>query len=310
MPMPDLKYGRLWLLAVLFWALAACRPLTSSVGPLPTLAGRAATVAAATEVAASTPLPVTWTPVVSASPVTGTPLPTFTPRGTATEAVFPTQTFTPSATPSPTATPTASTTPAPVVTYPASINLLPNPSFEQGWYHPGGIPELQIPANWSLQWEMGENPLGGIPWVRPECRVLPPDFLPPHERSMFIWDGQHTVKIFKGQGAISFRLVTSLSLPPGVYRMDINVFPDLVVDYVNGDKVWAPDPLSGEVRFIVGNGGSDWILPVFGMRNTLSHVFTLEEKQTITIGAAMRGRWAILNNGWFMDDWGLFRIGN
>ena len=33
---------------------------------------------------------------------------------------------------------------------PRGPNLLPNPSFEGGWYHPNGIPELQIPEDWQF----------------------------------------------------------------------------------------------------------------------------------------------------------------
>ena len=192
-------------------------------------------------------------------------------------------------------------------------NLLPNASFEGGWYHPGGINELQVPERWLFEWDEGVNPLDPNPWnvfVRPEVRVVPAEFLPPQEHDLFIWDGRQTLKIFKGWGAISFRLLANVTLPPATYLLQISVFPDLVVDYVNGQKVWAPDPLSGEVRLIAGSGGTPWILPAFGRKNTFTHAFTVSQPQTIQVGAAMRGRWAIRNNGWFMDDWRLYRLEN
>lgn len=192
-------------------------------------------------------------------------------------------------------------------------NLLPNASFEGGWRHPGGIPELQVPEKWLFEWDEGVNPFDPEPWnafVRPEVRVLPAEFLPPHEHNLFIWDGQQTLKIFKGWGAVSFRLLADVHLQPGRYVLEISLFPDLVVDYVNGEKVWAPDPLSGEVRLIAGSGGTAWILPTFGQKNTFTYTFTLSQPQTMRVGAAMRGRWAIRNNGWFMDDWWLYRVGN
>jgi len=37
-------------------------------------------------------------------------------------------------------------------------------------------------------------------------------------------------------------------------------------------------------------------------------VFGIPAGQVVRIGAAMRGRWAIENNGWFLDDWSLRRI--
>jgi hypothetical protein len=190
-------------------------------------------------------------------------------------------------------------------------NLLPNPSFEEGWYHPGGLPELQVPVQWLLQYDEGVNPLDPDPWnvfVRPETRVLSPDFLPAQERDLFIWDGSHTVKIFKREGSISVRLLTDVYLTPGSYLFEVNVFPDLIVGYnPDGSKIWAPDPLSGEVRFSLNSGGTGWLLPEFGRKNTYSFPFDVTQPGTVRLGLAIRGRWAILNNGWFMDDWGLWR---
>lgn len=204
-------------------------------------------------------------------------------------------------------------TPVPQITpEPGAANLLPNPSFEEGWYHPNAIPELQVPNSWLFDWDEGENPLDPSPWnvfVRPESRLLSTAFLPPDEHDLFIWDGDYTVKIFKGYGSVSFRLTTDIPLLPGSYLFQVNLFPDLVVGYTDGEKIWAPDPYSGEVRFIVDGpvGGDDglWILPAFGQKNTLQYVFTVNEARVVEVGLAIRGRWAIQNNGWFMDDWSL-----
>ncbi len=188
-------------------------------------------------------------------------------------------------------------------------NLLPNPSFEGSWYHPDGVPELQIPQAWQFVYKDEENPLDPDPWngwVPPEVRVVPSAFLPPAEHDLFIWDGDQTVKVFKGYGAISFALTTAVFLQPGTYILEINVFPDLVTGYDNGQKIWASDPLSGEVKLIAGNGTTDWLLPTFGQKNRFQTSFTVATSQTVIVGAAMRGRWAIQNNGWFMDDWGLY----
>jgi len=59
----------------------------------------------------------------------------------------------------------------------------------------------------------------------------------------------------------------------------------------------------------VGGYRSDWYLPRFGEKNRFSHTFTINEPQTITVGVAIRGRWALDNNGWFMDDWSIKKIG-
>lgn len=190
-------------------------------------------------------------------------------------------------------------------------SLLPNGSFEAGWYHPQNISELQIPTGWHFKWQSGHNALDPDPWnewVRPEARVLSAAFLPTEEHDLFIWDGDQTVKVFKGYGAISFELTTAVPLDPGTYLLEIFLFPDLVVDYVNGEKVWAPDPLSGEVKLITGSTATGWMLPQFGTKNRFRTTFVVTNRQTVRVGAAMRGRWAIRNNGWFMDDWRLYRL--
>lgn len=203
----------------------------------------------------------------------------------------------------------------PIITSPGpfvhGINRLPNPSFEAGWYHPDDIPELQIPEGWVFTWQTGPTGFGNEPWdiwVRPEVRVLPSEQLPPHEHPLFIWDGNQTVKSFKASGAISFQMTTNVTLEPGKYVFEMSVFPDLIVGYnPDGSKIWAPDPLSGEVKFAAGNSATDWVLPTFGQKNTFYYVFIITQTQTIPISAAMRGRYAILNNGWFMDDWWLWQ---
>ena len=206
----------------------------------------------------------------------------------------------------PTPVPTPTPTPTRV---PGGTNLLPNPSFENGWYHPNGIPELQIPHEWAFEWDEGHNSLAPEPWnnwVRPEVRVLSRDFLPAHEHDLFIWDGDETLKVFKGYGSISYRLKSSVFLQPGRYQLEVNVFPDLVVGYTpTGQKIWAPDPKSGEVRFAVDGQSTDWLLPTFGQKNTFRHTFSVHQAKDIRITVAIRGRWAIRNNGWFMDDWRL-----
>lgn len=321
--------GLIWL--GMWGGMAACQQQTAVSLPTQIPVAMVATEITMAETAVSTPapnLPPTWTPppfVVDAElPAqpgdytvvpTNTPLPIptntpYTPRPTTT-AVPPTND--PNIPPP---IPTVSTS-TPFPTIPAAPglgpNLLPNPSFEEGWYNLDGIPELQLPNGWDFDWDEGPTGYGNQPWdvwVRPETRVLPANQLPAAERPSFIYDGHYTLKMFKGYGAISFRLTTEVTLEPGTYQFEINVFPDLVMDYTStGQKVWARDPLSGEVRFIVGDGGSEWIFPTFGRKNTFTHTFTLSETQTLRVGVAVRGRFAIVNNGWFMDDWTLQKVG-
>ena len=145
--------------------------------------------------------------------------------------------------------------------------------------------------------------------MRPEVRVLSTDFLPQNEWDDFIWSGRQTLKIFKGEGSISYRLLTDVYLDPGTYTFTVNVYPDLVESYTTGGgKVWASDELSGEIRFIVGGETTAWKLPEFGRKNTIRHTFEVTAPGTVRVGVGIRGRWAIANNGWFLDDWSLRRI--
>ncbi len=309
---------RWWMLwsSLLLVACAATEPT-----PLPTAAQPLAPAATLSPPVVDNPLPPTWTPVaaalvgVNALPTlpTRTPRPTPTPWPTRPDP-SPTSPPTPGITGvpvTPTASPTSTDTPSPTATPPPVVgaNLLPNPGFESGWYNHQGVAELQVPHEWRLEWEEGNNSLDPDPWnrwVRPETRVLSDVFLPPAERPIFIWDGRHTVKVFKQYGAISFRLVTEVPLDAGRYVLDISVFPDLIVGYTPaGEKIWAPDPLSGEIQLVAGPSASGWERPRFGRRNRYSLTFDVESAASLTLGVAVRGRWAILNNGWFLDAWSL-----
>jgi hypothetical protein len=177
----------------------------------------------------------------------------------------------------PTQPPAAPTQPPAAPTIPAEPvlggNVLPNGSFEGGWYHTNGIGELQTPNDWVFEWDEGPTGFGDQSWdiwVRPEMRVLSRPFLPPSEHNLFIFDGEQTIKVFKGNGAISYRLTTNVNLQPGTYIFEINIFTDLYVDFSNDQKIWANDPFAGEIRFIAPGGGTGWFGPSYarsGSRN-------------------------------------------
>ncbi len=322
--------GRMTLFIFVLLSLAACQSETL----LPTIASVAATVELPTETAEpAAQMPPTWTPepvpptntpapppptstavpTATQLPPTNTPIPpTNTPEPTAT-AVPPTNTAVPPTTIPPTSIPPTSPPAVPTVPTDPILgqNILPNPSFEEGHYNQDGIPELQLPNGWFFEWDEGPTGFGSNPWdvyVRPETRVLPASQLPPAEHPLFIWDGTHTVKLFKGNGAISLRLTTNISLEPGVYLFEINIFPDLVMGYENHQKIWADDPAAGEVRFIVTGAGTGWFYPAVGQKNTFTHTFTVTESQTIRVGVGLRGRYALSTNGFFVDDWSLKKI--
>lgn len=194
---------------------------------------------------------------------------------------------------------------------PAGANLLPNPSFEGGWYFFNGVSEWQLPDNWLLSVDEGPNTLSpgsGGTFLRPEVRLLTNTDLPPGERERFVFAGIKTIKAFKGDAPTNFAIFTDVFLPAGRYRFTSNFFPDTVLAYDGGTKIWNQDPLAAEYRIIVNNGGSGWNAATVGAQNTRSYEFTLSEAQTVRIGTAFRNRFAGSNNGWFIDDWSLEAI--
>lgn len=236
-------------------------------------------------------------------------IPTYTPTSRPTVPP-PTVTETSPAIPTlsiPTLPPPATPLPTPVL----GDDLLRNGDFEGGWYHMQGLPELQLPNRWIFEWDEGPTGFGTDPWdqwIRPETRVLPDLQLPVHERTLFILDGKQTIKIFKGNGSLSFRLYQELPLEAGSYRLTIRAFPDLIMDYDGGQKVWSDDPLAGEIQIIAPNSDAGFLLPSFGTWNTVVRTFTLTEPATVRLGVGIRARFALPNNGWFFDHWELQRI--
>lgn len=317
------RAARWLLLPFMVLALAACD------GQDPAPPSEPTPPAGATQ-AEPTPPPATWTPIPAVVMVTMTPAPTqpppatSTPRPTATPlpaSPTPEESPTPEATPTETASPTApptntrppatagpTRTPAPPTVPPNPTlgqNLLPNPSFEEGHYNQNGVAELQLPNGWRLEYQEGATGFGGQAWdvfVRPETRVLSTAFLPPEEHPLYIFDGSHTVKIFKGTGAVSTRLITDVTLQPGTYVLQGNFFSDVFESYSEGRKNPPGDPNAGEAMLFAGATGTGWIGNNYLNRNTLTHTFTLNTAQTIPVGIGFRGRYAIANNGWFVDN--------
>ena len=275
------------------------------------------------------PAPPTSTtvPTSTAVPTNTVVSATETPEATPTETLEPTATNPPPAATSPPAptSPPASTSeavptapPAPPAAEPTlaaepvlGVNLLPNPSFEEGHYNQNGVPELQLPNKWRLEWDEGPTGLGNAAWdyfVRPEVRVLSTAFLPPEEHGLYVYNGQHTVKAFKGSGAVNFRMLTDITLEPGTYVVEAKMFADIVDKWENRQKQWAQDPTAAEFRFLVGDGGTVWMSQNYGQINVHNFTFTIDQTKTIPIGIGLKGKYAIANNGWFIDDLSVRRV--
>lgn len=309
------------LLSLVLIITASCRtnqPAPTAEPPPPTDVAQIAPPDSPT----LTAVPVT-AEALSAVPPTHTPPPTPTTVPSATPPP-PTDTAEPSPTPedTPTSTATATSTTAPTrppaTAAPPTLspnptlgeNILPNPSFEEGHYLQNNVAELQLPNNWRADYQEGPTGFGGQAWdvyVRPEIRVLSTAFLPESEHGLYIFDGSQTVKIFKESGAVSVRLMTDVDLQPGTYVLEAPFFADVFDRYENGQKFAPPDPNAGEAMLFAGNTGTGWIANNALTRNALKHTFTIDTAQRMTVGVGFRGRYAIQNNGWFVDNLSLRR---
>jgi LysM repeat protein len=204
----------------------------------------------------------------------------------------------------PPSTPNPSPPPAPV-----GVNLLPNSSFEEGFYNLNGVPELHVPNGWHLEIdEAGTAPGTGLPFLRPESRVMPRWHLPAVEHPLFIYDGDWTLKIFKGHAPTSFRLLVDVHLEPGTYQFTAGYFPDLVIGYSGSQKIWATAAAAGETAFIQGGQLGSWSPVTVGTKNSMAQTFTVTSAGAVRLGVAFRTRYAIPNNGFFLDAWSLQRL--
>lgn len=192
-------------------------------------------------------------------------------------------------------------------------NLLPNPSFEDDWYFFNGINELQLPVGWFAFTDEGPNTLSDDPndlFLRPEIRVITRSDLPAGESNQFVFNGNKTIKAFKGGGPTSFGIFTDVALPAGSYRFTVRYFPDTVLLYNGSEKVWNTDPQAAEVRIIYNEGGTAWSGTTVATRNTMTYDFKLNAPATVRLGAAFRNRFVNHNNSWFIDEWSLVKLGN
>jgi len=208
-------------------------------------------------------------------------------------------------------TPAPGTTAAPAPgSSEAAVNLFKNGSFEDDWYY-HIYNELQIPVGWQVAIDEGPNTLqpgDGGNFARPEIRVVTTASLAEGEGDMFVFDGYKTMKAFKGYAPTIFHFFQDVPLQPGRYRMTLNFFPDIVTSYTGG-REFHTDPLAGEIRIIHNEDNLGWTSVKPGQKNWRVYEFTVNQPGTVRLGASFRNRFAAANNGWFLDDWRLERVG-
>src|SRR5262245_52651794 len=141
-------------------------------------------------------------------------------------------------------------------------NLLKNGTFDEGHYHWNNVAEIVIPKEWDF-WYLEDFKTKlerqDHDFLKPETVVWNKKDAPQHEQGLFFLSGDYCLKVFKGWGPLWWKLNQKLSgLTAGkTYRFSAPVYPDLVMKYDNGQKVFADDMLAGEHRLLVRSGGKE-----------------------------------------------------
>ncbi|MBI5290427.1 MAG: hypothetical protein HY872_00935 [Chloroflexi bacterium] len=218
--------------------------------------------------------------------------------------------------------------PAVVITPPASgqtagANLLANGDFDDGQhYRWHNTPEIVIPNKWDF-WHATHSmpylPRQDQNFDPPECVVWNIAGAPAEEKNLFWLSGTYCLKIFKGWGAIWWRLFQNVGgLTPGQrYRFTAPIYPDLYMkfDPLQGGKILADDPLAGEVRLSAKFSGNEIETGWLDGAQFPFGKYTFFALDFVVVGASAevsvegRGRWGLLNNGWFVDSLRLEAIG-
>lgn len=193
------------------------------------------------------------------------------------------------------------------------VNVLGNAGFDQGHYKWHNVNEITIPVMWDF-WYQADKAMRlesqDQSFDPPECVVWNKRDAPPEEQDLFFLSGDFCLKVFKGWGAIWWRLfqtVVGLRMG-GKYVFKAPVFPDLVMKYEGSEKMWADDPMAGEIRLYVEGGAvpvsTDWMngnhFP-FGAY-TVHQLPFVAASESVTVVLEGRGRWGLVNNGWMVDS--------
>ena len=205
-------------------------------------------------------------------------------------------------------------------------NLLPNPSFElhteAARFTDGTFKnEINIPAGWGLlvddNVENGISGGSGSPFVFPEMLVVTRDNMNEcignlDEPICSIFSGAYALKVFKGDAPIRFALFNQFFLEPGVYEFRVQFFADAVQFYDDqNQKVWAQSG-AAEIHLCVEGGEyahKDWESVEIGINNYRDVTFIVPKERNVIIYAKFRNIQDIKNNGWFLDNWSLKKVG-
>lgn len=208
----------------------------------------------------------------------------------------------------------------------SDVNLLTNPSFEDGYFFQDNIPEIAVPNGWRMHY-LDNVPFDGSTGnaARPETVVWFKGDAPPDEQGLFFRQGNYALKVFKGGLPVYAGLSQDVSgLEVGrKYRLVAPIFIDIVERWENGAKI-APGKLSsGVVRLGAGPVGSPWlemsainysgfwtaetISPFYQAYPVFVYDFTATSSD-MTVYIEMGSRDSYANNGFFIDTPGLYAL--
>jgi hypothetical protein len=207
------------------------------------------------------------------------------------------------------------------------MNLLSNPSFNEGHHHQDAITELVVPNDWRLHFLDGDTFPGGSdqPALRPESVVWNIKDAPEHEKDLFFLDGDFCLKVFKAHAPVYFALTQEMSglTPDTPYRFTAQVYPDIVKGYQGGKKVRPGDIWHAEAR--AGWSSPDTAWPegrdgavnwsawfnvssgnfAFGEYCDIWHEFIAPSSGQVRVWLECKAKWADAENNWFMDAFSL-----
>ncbi len=202
-------------------------------------------------------------------------------------------------------------------------NYAENAGFERGYYQHNNIAEVTVPNKWNIWYAEEDTPKvykQDDPWRKPETVVWNGTYHPEPERSLFWQDGNYTFKAFGAWKPIWVKLwQNNDNVVAGQrYRFTVPVYPDLVESYAwDGRKIVSKDPSSGEHRLIVSENGR--VIADTGYMNGNEVPFMqwtdlelefVPQTDSVRIQIEFRGKWGLINNGWFIDGIKLKAIPN
>jgi hypothetical protein len=211
------------------------------------------------------------------------------------------------------------------------MNLLTNPGFDQGHYHQDDVAELVVPDGWYLYYIDNDTfpGCGNPPAFRPESVVWNVKDAPEWEQDLYFLSGEYCLKVFKAQAPVYFALTQAVSgLTPGAsYRFTAQVYPDIVTDYRDGQKIRPGDIWHAEARVGWSDPDTPWPRAEdgdvnwakwfnvqnqnfqFGVYNEIWQEFRAPPSGEVRVWLECKAKWGDAENNWFMDAFSLVPVG-